>query len=381
VRLCHVLFALLAVAAPLCGQRHKLTINAETPEGQELQGIGQENDAAKKMVLMEAFLQKHPSHDGAGWVMEQLVPAYVKGGQFDKAIEVGEKLLAADPDDVAASHNCLKAAEGKKDPDLVMKWAGITSKAARKAAAAPKPAEEGDVENWKSAVDYAKQVDTYTEYSMYAMALAVPDPDKKIMLYDALVAQNPQSQYLGQMTGPVFLAMRQANQNDKAVAFAEKVLEKDQSNEDMLLTVADNYLNKKVHPEKVIEYSMKLSEIMGAKQKPEGVSDADWDKRKNLLTGLGFWMAGVTYAGANKFKETDELLRKALPLVEDNQALKGQALFYLGLANYKMGQPKGDKKLMAEALKFNTQCAAIKGPFQAQAQKNAAVIRQQYGLR
>lgn len=66
MRLCHVLFALLAVAAPLCGQRHKLTINAETPEGQELQGIGQENDAAKKMALMEAFIQKHPAHEGRG---------------------------------------------------------------------------------------------------------------------------------------------------------------------------------------------------------------------------------------------------------------------------------------------------------------------------
>jgi len=373
--------ALLVLASNLPGQRHKLTINAETPEGQQLQAIGQESDAAKKTALMEEFAQKYPKHEGAGWVLEQLVTSYVKANQYDNVLSTGGKLLAMDPDDVATAHNCLKAAEGKKDPALIQQWAANTSKLARKAVAAPKPSDEDEVEHWKNSVDYAKQVDTYTEYSLYATALAAPDPSQKIALYESLIAQNPQSQYIGQLTGVYFLALRQTNANDKALAFAEKTLEKDQSNEDMLLVVIDNHFNKKTNPDQVVAYGNKLAELMSSKPKPEGVSDADWEKRKNLMTGLGYWYSGVTLGNQSKFPETDATLRKALPLVQDNDQLKAQALFYLGLANYKMGEPKKDKKYLAEALKFNQQCAAIKSPLAGQAAKNAAVIKQQLGVK
>ena len=376
-----ILFLLLLAAFPLAAQRHKLTINAETPEGQLLQQIGQEADAAKKLGLMEEFSQKYAKHEGAGWVLEQMVAAYLKASQFDKVLDTGGKLLALDPDDVATAHNCLKAAEGKKDANLIKQWAGTTSKLARKAVAAPKPADEEEAESWKANVDYAKQVDTYTEYSLYATALGATDPNHRILLYEALEAQNPQSQYVAQLTLPYFLALRQTNANDKAIAIAEKVLEKDQSSEDMLLAVADHHFNKKGDPARIIALSTKLSEVMSAKPKPEGVADADWDKRKNLLVGLGYWMSGVTYGNQSKWKETDASLRQALPLVEGNDQLKAQTLFYLALSNYKMGEPKKDKKLMAEALRFNVQCAAIKSPFQGQATKNASVIRQQFGLK
>jgi tetratricopeptide (TPR) repeat protein len=346
-----------------------------------LQAIGQEADAAKKTALMEDFVQKHPKHEGTGWVLEQLLAGYVKANEFDKVLATGGKLLAMDPDDVATAHSCLKAAEGKKDPNMIKEWAANTSKLARKATAAPKPSDEEEVEHWKNSVDYSKQVDTYTEYSLYAAALSATDPNHKIMLYEALQAQNPQNQYIPQLTGVYFLALRQANANEKALAFAEKTLEKDQSNEDMLLVVIDNYFNKKANPDQVIAYGTKLAEVMAAKPKPEGVSDADWDKRKSLLMGLGYWYAGVTFGNQNKFPDTDVTLRKALPLVQDNEQLKSQALFYLGLANYKMGEPKKDKKYLAEALKFNQQCAAIKGPLQGQAAKNASVIKQQLGVR
>ncbi|MBI3680380.1 MAG: hypothetical protein HY235_08280 [Acidobacteria bacterium] len=371
---------MIVVAGTLNAQRHRLTINAETPEGQQLQQIGQESDEGRKAALMEDFVQKYPKHEGAAWVYEQLLAAHLKTSQFDKAIAAGEKLLAIDPDDVPSAHNVLKAAEGKKDADVVMHWAGITSKAARKAAAAKK-SEDEEEERWKAMVDYARQVDTYTEYSLYATALQLPDPAKRIALYEALEAQNIQSQYLPQLVGTYFLALRQSGANDKAFAVAEKVLEKDQSNEDMLLVVVDNYFNQKANPDKVITYSGKLVEVMGQRKQPEGVSAADWDKRKNLLTGLGYWYAGVTHGNQSNFKECDEVLRQALPLVKENDALTAQALFYLGLANYKLGDAAKDKKRIAEALKFSVDCARMKSPFSGQATKNANVIRQQYKLK
>lgn len=381
MRIYRIVAVALLSAMALTAQRRELTINAETPEGQVLQQIGQEADAAKKAALMEEFAQKYPKHDGTPWVLEQLLAHHLKTPDFDKALSAGERLLALDPDDTATSHSCLKAAEGKKDPDLIAKWAANTSKLARKAAAEPEPKDAEEKEDWKKGVDYAKQVDTYTEYSLYANVLATQDPAKKIMLGEALEKQNPQSQYISQVNDQRFLALRQSGQNDKAVELAEKVLEKEQTNEDMLLVVADKYMNAKTQPDKVIALSNKLVEVMGARQKPEGVSEDDWNKRKNLMMGLGHWMAGMTFLGQKKTKEMDTSLRAALPFIEGNAQLAAPALFQLGLANYQMGAATKNKKLLADALAFNRKCAAIKSQYSAQAAKNAQVITQQFGIK
>jgi len=75
-----------------------------------------------------------------------------------------------------------------------------------------------------------------------------------------------------------------------------------------------------------------------------------------------------------QFAPSDAALRKALPLIESNRQLLPGALFYLGLANYKMEK-------IPDALKFFNQCAATPSPFQAQAKKNIAAIRTQYVVR
>lgn len=361
----------LAGAAPAAAQDYNVVINAESPEGQLMQQIGQEGDAAKKIALMEQFAAQYPKHEGISWVFSQLIPAYAKVNQPAKSLDVGEKLLALHPDDARASLECLKAAEATRDPDLVLQWAIRASDISRKVAQTPKPAGEDAVEEWNRKVDFAKQLETYTEYSLSAMALQTADPAKKIGLVQALEQRNPQSQYLTQVSGQYFLALNQAGQADKAVAVAEKVLEKDPANEDMLLAAADYYMKKNNNPDKVLSYSAKLIEVMEAKPKPQGVSDEAWEKKKTVALGLAYWMTGVTYSGQNKYAPADEALRKALPLVSGNEQLKAETLFYLGLANYKM------EKIL-DAIKFNEECSKIKGPLQARALQNLKAIRSKY---
>jgi hypothetical protein len=364
-----IVFALICIQ-PAGAQRHQLgEVNTETPEGQLLQQIGQEADAAKKTALMEKFVAEHPKHEGAAWVLEQLHIAYAAASDPDKTIAAGEKLLTLDPDDLDASLRNLKASEAKKDAALVKKWAETTSTLAQKAAAEPQPKEADEVEDWKKRVDYTKQVNTYTEYSVYALALATTDPKQKIELVESLEKRNPQSQYLPQVAGVQFLAYRQLGDSAKAVALAEKVLATDQSNEDMLLVVADNYLQTKKDPEKLQAYTSKLVDLMNSKPKPEGVADADWETRKKSFLGLAYYISGKQHFTANKFSLADKQLRAALPLLDPT--VKPEVLFLLGLANYKMER-------IQDAADFNKQCAAIKSPFQAQAAKNLAAIRSQY---
>src|SRR5215471_10495237 len=128
----------LALALPASGQRHKVEeVNAEKPDGKLLQQIMQENDAAKRTALMEQYSTEFGQSKELPWVLEQLQAAYVKANDADKTLSTGDRLLALDPDDPEAAMQNLKAAETKKDPAAIKKYAVATSAAARKMAAVP----------------------------------------------------------------------------------------------------------------------------------------------------------------------------------------------------------------------------------------------------
>jgi tetratricopeptide (TPR) repeat protein len=379
-RLLTILLLGLAVGIPAAAQRHKLSsINAETDDGKALQAIGQETDAAKRIGLMEQFATAHPKHESVGWVLTEAQKAYVKTGDHAKAIAAGEKLLALDPMDVDAAYANLKASEALKDAEGVIKWAAATSDIARKTVGAAKREDQSD-EEFKYAQDFAKQVDVYTEYSLYATALQETDAAKVMKLADVLEQRNPNSQYI-EMVMPRYSAVaRQANAAPAAVAFGERAFGRGQFSEDMLLLMADQALQGK-QPDKVVQYSEKILEVMNAKAKPEGVSDADWERKKTVTMGLAYWMAGTALSGQNKLPQADKMLRSALPLVKDNEQLYGTALFHLGLANYKMAQASKNKTQIADAISFSKQAAAVKGPLAGQAAKNVKVMTQEFGVK
>jgi tetratricopeptide (TPR) repeat protein len=282
--------------------------------------------------------------------------------------------------DLEKAYANLKESEGKKDYDGVLKWSGVTSEIARKTVAGTKLEGQSD-EEFKQAVDYARQVDVYTEYSLYAMMLQEPDPQKAMKLADTLEQRNPKSQYIAMVMPRYSAVARQANALPAAVAFGERAFERGQYSEDMLLVMADYYTQQKKSPDKVVLYSQKAIEVMNGREKPEGVSDADWAKKKNVTTGLAYWMAGTALSGQNKFAEADKMLRSGLPLIKDNEQLYGTALFHLGLSNYRLAQASKNKTQIADAISFSKQAAAVKGPLQGQAAKNVKVMQQEFGVK
>ena len=369
--------AILYVAGSLGAQTgNKLVINTDSPEGKLITQIGQDSDAAKKISDSEQFLAQYPKHEGVSWVYGQLVPAYSQHGDYDKALDAAAKAMALDPNNLEIAYAALKAAEAKKDPDLVIKWSGETSQAARNIVKAPQPA-GADADDWKKRVDYAQQVDTYAEYSLYAMALQQAGSQKTIYLFDALERSDPKSQYLPKLYGVYLVALNQTGQTAKVLPFAEHAIESDPSNEDLLLVLANGALNQKDNA-KTLQYASKLAETMNAKPKPDGVSDADWQKKKEACLGRAYWMMGAVHSDQKKYVEADKELRQALPYIQGDNQLRAGALFYLGVANYTLGKGKSRQRL-ADALKFSQESAAIKSPYQALAQKNAQSIKTETG--
>jgi hypothetical protein len=364
---------LLVLTAGAFAQRHQAAsdIDTQKPDGALLMKAIEESDTAKKAALFDQFCTQFPKDPSAAWALETLQGLYVKAGQFDKIIATGEKLLAIDADDPESALQNLKAAENLKDLAAVKKWSAVASVNARKMASSPQPANPADVETWKSDVSYAKQVDTYTEYALFRIAVESRDPKTIIEFGEALEARNPSSQYMAQTQTAMFAAYRQSGATDKAVALAEKVLATDQTNEEMMLVVADDYSSKKKDPEKVHLYAAKAADVMAAKPAPAGVSEADWTKHKTDLIGIARYMNGRLYYNEKKWADTDRELRVALPFVESNAAIKAEVLYYLGFADFSMQKPQ-------EAANYYRACAALPGPFQAQAAKNLQAVKSQY---
>jgi len=374
MKTCYLLLALFVFCAS-AQQRKHFTINTSTPEGEILQSIGQESDDSRKLALMQDFVSKYPTHEGVGWVYDQMQQVFLRQKDYGKTLDAGEKALAADPEDLDAAYNNLKAGEGKTDPDLVKKWSAATSAIARKIAAGPAASDED-----KQSVDHAKQVDTYTEYSLYAAALQTTDPAKAADLVDALMERNPKSQYLPTLSGKYLTSLQQSGKTDKASAMAEKIVAVDPSNADALLIAADSNLQKN-HTDKAIAYATKVTEVLASKPAPEGIGAADWEKTKQAMLGRAHWIAGVGYGAENKFGPADKALRAALPAVAGNSQLTATALFYLGLSNYQLGKTLGDKPRIREGLKYFEQCSAIKSTVQELALKNVRAIRGELGIR
>ncbi len=370
MRACLASAFLLLMVLPLGAQRRSVTISTASPEGRMLQQLREESDDAKKLALADQFLKQYPDHEGVPYVYSEMLASWTKTGQFDNVMSTAEKLLAKEPTDLEPALAAVKAAEAKKDPDAVSKWAVLSSDLARKRIQAPK-AQDEDEEFFKLRVDFAKQLDTYTEYALFTAAAQAPEAAKKAALLRTLEQRAPESKYLSQAMGMYFLALLQSGDMPAAVGVAEKLIPQGQATEEMLAAAGDFYLRQNKEPQKVLDYSSKLIDMANTRPKPNGVSDADWQKRKSYFLGFGQWLAGALYSSQGKYSEADKTLRAALPLLEGNDEIKAGALYNIGLANHRL-------KNVGEALKFYEQCAAIQSPYQPLAAENLKSLRAVY---
>ncbi len=373
----------ILLAAPLGAAAQDFEIDTNTPEGQLLQQIGQEEDDQQKISLLNQFTQDHPRHEAIAWVWGQLPALYEKIGDPDKALAACDKMPAADPNHAAGAHGCLKTAEAKQDPNLTKDWAFKTHAAAKKVTEAPKPEFEYEDEEaaWKETVDFAAQVSQYSEYAIYAAALKATDAPTKVALRDALAELNPDNQYLAQLYPQLFYAYLQAGDTANAVTIAEEVLKTEETNEDMLFVMANHHLGTTKDQAKAVEYAQKLVALMETKAAPEGVAPDAWEQKKTQLLGQGLWITGVIESTQGKLLQADKTLRKALPYLKGNAQMTAEALFHLGVANFKLGDRAGNQQRILDAFNFTKRCAAMSSRFQAQAKKNLTAIQGQYRIK
>jgi len=264
----------------------------------------------------------------------------------------------------------LKEAQSKKDGAAVKKLAVETSKLARAEAVAPQPTDAAAVADWKQRVEFAKQVDVFAEYALASTAVA--DPANLQDLVDTLLQVNPKSQYLTLCASPYLQALAKEGA-DKELAGAQKILTANPNSEDALDVLATGYLSSS--PDRASGYATRLITVMKAKAKPDGATEADWERKKSAMLGNGYYIVGTTACSKQTWSDCDKNLKAAIPYVNKDQRTLGIAYFYLGLADYRLGQLTGDRTKVQEGQKYSEQSAAIPGPMQQEAFKNAQAMK------
>lgn len=280
-------------------------------------------------------------------------------------------------DDLENAFQSLKDAESKKDPAQVKKLAADTYTLAHEVVCSPAPQGGDEKAAWTSRVAYAKDIELHTEYALYATAIQSPAA-VMVDLLSALEQQNPKSKYLDEAYGNYLVALNQTGAASKIPEIVDKAIVNLPENEDLLMFLTDSALTKKQN-DRALTYANRLVAALSKHPKPEGMAAADWERKRSTALGRGYWVAGVIQGEKNLYALADKNLRAALPLIKGNDGMMGAALFYLGLSNYNLGKMTLNKARVLEGAKFSDQAAAIEGPYQQQAWRNATLMKTDAG--
>ena len=295
-----LLLTVLLVSTPITSSaaypKRPLAVNPDSDEGHLLQLIESENDISVKLFLLEKFVSQFPKFESLDTVYANMQSLYMYSGDFEKTIDAGEKALAIDPQDIECAQRNLQAAEGIKDAGLIKQWAGRVQQIAATLVASQQPRLSDDVQTWKRRVEIARNLAGAgsEEYTLYKKAFDAANPREKIELLDELQRRYPQGQYSKEALLLYFLAYRRSGDTTKAFQVGERILETDQTHEDVLLLVTETLYRRGADSKRVLAYSNAIIGLMSSKPKPAGLSDANWSRQKNTLTGMAFSTVRLT---------------------------------------------------------------------------------------
>lgn len=366
-----ILILLLFTALILSAQRPTPAFDPDTKEGLLIEHIQQERDAHEKLRYMEQFAAQFPSHPAAAWVYDQLQPALFEANEYAAAMRIGTLRLAIEPDNLEAAKIALRSAQALGQPPEMSDWADKVWQLASAAIAKGGDGAAG-----------ANEMETYADFCAYTAAQHTADLKTRLAMLQQIERRNPSSEYLRNVSVEYFDIYHQLGDQENAAAMAQRALAKDPENVDMMLALADYQFSKgnpRLRPD-VLHHALKAVEILQTKPRPDGWSEQDWEKKKTRMLRLAYYLGGMSASQLNNFARADQMLRAALPLLRENQLQQAAALYYLGMANYRLAEAGNDRTRPVDAIKFLRLCAAIKGPLQEQAAKYVESIRSEYSL-
>ena len=358
--------ALLSLATSAQAQIGKqVPIRAGTPEDKALTEIYATTDPAKKLQLLDKFLAEFGQGEMALVAYELYIAHYLAEKNYAKVFEYGEKALALDPDSFPSALNLVRTAKEAGDiPKMFAYGERVAAILARyKVQPAPEGTEPAAWEQRKASTLSDIQDDVnYVQYTLFSLGSQAQDPATKAALLERFVTAFPTSLYAAGGETLAFAAYQQAQDNPKALAFAQNVLARDPNNYRMLLQLADYWTERGEQLDKAEEYAKKALDVLAQAQKPEHLSDEQWQQQKSLQQGLAHSALGQVYIRKDRNADAFEAFKTASPLLKASDYFYGRNLYRLGFTLAKMNR-------LAEARTVLTEAVAVNSPFKSPAQE------------
>jgi len=339
-------------------------IAAGSDEDKALTEINAASDPAQKLALIDKFSANLGKGDMAAVADELYVNYYIGQKNYDKAFEYGDKLFAVDPDNFNNVVNMVRAANEKGDPDKTLAYGEKAGPILQRFKATPPPdGTEKDVwERQKSnTLDANKDNIRYVEESVYMVDYRNTNPMKRAAALTHFAELFPDSPYATQALGVAATSYQQAQNTPKMLEVANGLLTKDPNNIGMLLLLSDYYSEKGEQLDKAETSAKKAVDLLGSAQKPEGVTDEQWQQQVSLQKGLALSALGQVNIQKKDNASAVDNFKTAAPLLKQDANSYGRNQYRLGFALLNL-------KRNAEAKDAFTQAASVNSPYKALAE-------------
>jgi tetratricopeptide (TPR) repeat protein len=330
-----VLLAMVALASVATLAQTKISIPAGTPEDKALNAVSSENNAEKKISMLEEFVQTYGSNAAAvaygNWQLAQQYAAT----DPSKAMSCNDKALAAMPDVLDIIQSQVELAQQLKDTSKIVSYAVRGANVINALQGADK--------------DAAQTTYGFLDASAYNAVVADPDPKHRmaaIQIYSAAFTGSPNAKNANVVAVE---ALAEMNDTAKLSEFGEKALAADPNNIGILTLLANAYVEdpKPTYVAKGATYARKLIEL----------SKTDISPNAKITLGFAHEILGYSLLREDKTALAIAELKTAATMVKSDPVKSSITLYRLGYAYAKSNQ-------MAQAKEILTEAASVEGPFQ-----------------
>jgi len=343
-------------------QIDKISIAAGTDEDHALQAISNEQDAQKRLPMYQDFVQKFSSNPQAvaygNWQISQ---TYQSTGDLAKALDYGDKALAAAPHNldilISQANIALQLKSNAKLVDYATKGGEVCHSVAKQT----KPEGMSDEDFAQKLAEEKEGIQGNCEFLETSALNAISsesDPNGRMAEIEKFNAAYPDSKYQETVSSLALEALSQLKDNARLVSYGEKTLAANPNSVPALLLLGNYYAdeNKPGSAAKAVSYSQKVIEIAKA--------DApDADKSRKVSAGVAHDTIGWAYLKQDKSSAAISELKSAAAL------LRGQDEQQLARALYGLGFAYGKLNKLTEAREVLTEAVKIPGPLQSMSQE------------
>jgi tetratricopeptide (TPR) repeat protein len=143
---------------------------------------------------------------------------------------------------------------------------------------------------------------------------------------------------------------------------AQKNLEADPNDISMLVLLADYWSDSGQQLDKAAANAQKALDLVAKAQKPENVTDEQWQRQISIQKGLAYTSLGEVYVVKTQNPQAVEAFKQASPLLKSDTFSYARNLYRLGFTLAKMQRIPEARVVLAEVVSLNT-------PYKARAQE------------